>query len=381
MRRMHGMRNTLLCTIGTSLLGNLKRLGEEHIAHQAFVREDYAQVAKALLKESPTARLCGAEVNSITSIVNSGHLYECMHLVFLVSDTPEAQIIAGILQHYYTHPENPIQFETVVSPITLKGLNDESPERFQREGLKSLVSEISSAVAEYSAEAIAINATGGYKAQISFAGMIGQALNIPVYYLFEGFSKAIELPPQPVSLDLTLWLTHYPLLAQLNTNDAVKKSAAHIDDSVDVLSALVDEIEMDGEVYLDLSAMGKLFFYRCEFQYKEKAKALLKQIPQTDLPDHKKKVALGKDHHGTDKLLKFSKKLCRSPYVEGIVHSLPYTPHQRDPILRISEAGKIEFVLTWTDAGYGLCIQSTANNKRDAAIVAQHLKEKFAQSA
>ena len=60
---------------------------------------------------------------------------------------------------------------------------------------------------------IAINATGGYKAQISFAGMIGQALGIPVYYLFEKFSKVIKLPPQPVALDLSLWLENYSPMA------------------------------------------------------------------------------------------------------------------------------------------------------------------------
>ncbi|MEA2059529.1 MAG: hypothetical protein U9P10_03190 [Thermodesulfobacteriota bacterium] len=61
-------------------------------------------------------------------------------------------------------------------------------------------------VRAYGSEQILINATGGYKAQISFAGMIGQALDIPVCYMFERFAEVIELPPQPVSLDLGFWI-------------------------------------------------------------------------------------------------------------------------------------------------------------------------------
>jgi len=90
----------------------------------------------------------------------------------------------------------------------LTGLTDASHERFRREGLRHLVTATAKIARQWGPEHVVINATGGYKAWISFAGLIGQALDIPVCYLFERFSEVITLPPQPVSLDLAFWLEH-----------------------------------------------------------------------------------------------------------------------------------------------------------------------------
>ncbi|RDE23748.1 hypothetical protein DV713_15980 [Parageobacillus thermoglucosidasius] len=64
-------------------------------------------------------------------------------------------------------------------------------------------------------EECVINATGGYKAQISFAGLIGQVLKIPVYYLFEGFASVISLPEMPVFFDYKIWLKRFQLFRDL----------------------------------------------------------------------------------------------------------------------------------------------------------------------
>ena len=57
-------------------------------------------------------------------------------------------------------------------------------------------------------EQVLLNATGGYKAQISFAGIIGQVFGISVFYQFEDFPRAIKLPPLPVAFDLNDWLAY-----------------------------------------------------------------------------------------------------------------------------------------------------------------------------
>ncbi len=189
------MRNTLICTVGTSLLNNLKHSPEENIK-QAFETKNWKQLALLLLERDNTDRLCGAEINSISSICRKGFLGAYIRLIFLVSETPDGQHIGDLLKLYYENSNNPIKFG-MVEARTLKGLRDDDIVAFKQEGLKNLVREISTEVRKFSSEAISINATGGYKAQISFAGMIGQALEIPVYYLFEKFSEIIELPPQP----------------------------------------------------------------------------------------------------------------------------------------------------------------------------------------
>jgi hypothetical protein len=261
--------------------------------------------------------------------------------------------------------------------MRLEGLNDASVEQFQKEGLKNLVRQISDEVNQYGSEAIAINATGGYKAQISFAGMIGQALEIPVYYLFERFSKAIELPPQPVSLDLTLWLTHYSLFDQLDAEGIVDKSQAEWDISMSsALEAMIDSITDKGVDYLSLSAMGQLFHNRCRLQFKKNERTLLSLVSKDDTPAHKKKVSL-RDDHGKDTLEAFSRKLCQSPYVKEVVNSLPFNPHDRRSIRRVTSSGLIDFVLSWTDKGYGLCVQSTGTNEKETNIIAIHLEKEF----
>jgi CRISPR/Cas system-associated protein Csm6 len=98
-----------------------------------------------------------------------------------------------------------------VQTEVIQGLSDASPHVFRTEGLRNLVRSIAGVVRRHGAQVTLINATGGYKAQISFAGMIGQTLEIPVCYLFEGFSDVITLPPQPIALDLRFWLNNaYP---------------------------------------------------------------------------------------------------------------------------------------------------------------------------
>ncbi|MEM8613106.1 MAG: putative CRISPR-associated protein [Cyanobacteria bacterium P01_H01_bin.105] len=361
-------------------MGNLKRLDTDHPAYQAQESEDWQRVAEALLKEDPSARLCGAEINSINSIVSNNYLDAQDRLIFLSSDTNDAENICEILVYYYEHQSNPVQFGIVEKPRRLIGLKDSNVEDFQKKGLKNLVQQISTDVRCYSSDAIAINATGGYKAQISFAGMIGQALGIPVYYLFERFSKVIELPPQPIALDLSLWLNHYVVFDKIATADStrelVEAAQVEIDLQTTSLDSMIEKVPIDEVSYLTLSAMGTLFHERCRLQFERQKKTLLALIPQDEVPPEKKKIFL-RDDHGKEYLKKFSKKIIRSPFVKGIVNSLPFNPKQISPIRRVTNEGLVEFVLTWTDPGYGLCIQTTGRNQIETNTIAIHLEREF----
>ncbi|MFY7806617.1 MAG: hypothetical protein ACOVQ7_24660 [Limnoraphis robusta] len=79
------MKNTLICTVGTSLLNNLKRSEESILS--AVMAKNWHQVALLLLEKANTDRLCGAEINSITSICQKRLLAQYLRLIFLVSDT------------------------------------------------------------------------------------------------------------------------------------------------------------------------------------------------------------------------------------------------------------------------------------------------------
>jgi putative CRISPR-associated protein (TIGR02619 family) len=376
------MKNTLICTVGTSLLNNLKRSEESILS--AVMAKNWHQVALLLLEKENTDRLCGAEINSITSICQKRLLAQYLRLIFLVSDTEDGRNTGALLKLYYENRQNPLQFKQVEVKV-LKGLRDDDVYAFKTQGLKNLVREISSEVNKWSSEAIAINATGGYKAQISFAGMIGQALEIPVYYLFEKFSEVIELPPQPIALDLAFWLNHYVLFETLEAQEILEKSLVAEDLNNPYFHTLIESTNEDLDQtqsssdqleYVCLSAMGILFNERSRLQFAKQSSAILSQIPQDDTPPNQKVIKL-RDDHGKDILQVFSEKICRSSYVKFVINSLPFNPKQINPIRRTYSDGKVEWVLTWTDAGLGICIQTTGRNLAETNSIAIHLKEKF----
>jgi putative CRISPR-associated protein (TIGR02619 family) len=371
------VRNTLICTVGTSLLNNLK-YAEDSIK-QAFETKNWNYLALLLLKQSNSSRICGAEINSITSICSQNLLKSRIRLIFLVSDTEDGKNTGSLLKLYYDNKSNPLRFEQEVDVRILEGLRDDNVKAFKQQGLKNLVREISNEVRKFSPEAISINATGGYKAQISFAGMIGQALGIPVYYLFEKFSEVIELPPQPIALDLALWLNNYILFEQLETEQTIEKYKIQGNLDSDYLASLIDEEIIDDTTLVSFSAMGVLFNERSRLQFARQLTTILSLIPQDDTPPERKPINL-RDDHGKDTLQKFAEKICCSPYVKKIINSLPFNSQRTNPILNTTKDGIVEFVLTWTDTGLGLCVQTTGRNLVETNTIALYLKEKFTEN-
>jgi len=215
-------------------------------------------------------RLLGAEINSIASLVKSDRISTACRLVFLLSETGEGNDTGTLLTHYFTYGSSPLHFAGT-SCKTIAGLQDGDFKRFRNEGLKNLVREIVAIYRAHSGEKLSINATGGYKAQISFAGLIGQALQLPIYYMFEKFSEIIEMPPQPVSLDLDLWLGNYELLSLLSRTRSLgikelEEQGFYIEKVDPRIAALLDILD-DGLVAL--SPVGELFYETKYLQWHE----------------------------------------------------------------------------------------------------------------
>lgn len=97
-------------------------------------------------------------------------------------------------------------------------------------------------------------------------------------------------------------------------------------------------------------------------------------VAQTNILPREKKEAI-RDDHGQDILKDFAKRLKNNPYITGIIASLPFNPHETNLIHQVYEDGKIELVLTHTDQGLGLIVQTTATNLLETKWVAKHLKE------
>lgn len=100
-------------------------------------------------------------------------------------------------------------------------------------------------------------------------------------------------------------------------------------------------------------------------------------LVESDLSPAEKRIQL-RDDHGKDTLTEFSQKLIKSPYIEGVLNSLPFNPQARSFIRKTYPDGKIEFVLLWTDEGLGVVVQSTGRNQRETDAIAKILKDKYA---
>jgi len=100
------------------------------------------------------------------------------------------------------------------------------------------------------------------------------------------------------------------------------------------------------------------------------------ELIKSQIIPESKSISL-RDDHGKDELQAFAQRLCQSPYVAEIVNSMPYNPHETRFIKAIKDNGLIEIVLTNTDKGLGLVVQSTGRNKRETEKIANILKEKY----
>jgi hypothetical protein len=96
----------------------------------------------------------------------------------------------------------------------------------------------------------------------------------------------------------------------------------------------------------------------------------------TDLQASQKQIHL-RDDHGKEVLLRFSRKLVRSPYITAVINSMPFNSYDHDFIKNYYEDGKIEIVLVRTDEGFGVVIQTTGNNIAETEAISQILLEEF----
>ena len=257
------MRTTLICTVGTSLFAsNLSKLSEGcgfgpenwESLKLAYDAGDWKNLVDQLLKVDPNSRVCGAEINTIEQTKTKKWL-QIERLYFLVSDTEPGENTGKVLKRYYENRKD-LSLKEVDYRI-VADLQDKNPKKFKISGLRNLVREIGSIIERFGKENVAIDATGGYKAQIAIAVLIGQALDIPVYYKHELFSEIIEFPPLPVSLDFDLLGRYSDVLNDFEKGKTLTlKQMGHFDNK---LRIFLDEITIEGEALFELNAIGLIY--------------------------------------------------------------------------------------------------------------------------
>jgi len=275
---------TLVSTVGTSLLGNLKRMATSPadpvraLVAEAFAKGDDEAAGRALARLDAAERDCGAEVNSCAALFAQGKVQPRARLAFCHSATEDGRRVARILQAFFA-----AQGSHEIACEEIAGLQDQDRQAFRLQGLRNLARVICRIVRTYGAEQCAINATGGYKAQIAVAVMLGQALSTPVYYLHESFQgEIIAFPPLPVALDFGLWLRHSDVLFSLDREQMLP--AAQFEGAFDEkLECLLERENVDAVEVVTLSATGQIFLetFRERFRL-SRDKLLPPAVPSPD---------------------------------------------------------------------------------------------------
>jgi len=176
---------TILTTVGTSLLGNAR--------HDLQVEQPNAHQLANYLRHVDVIQT-STETNSLSRL-----LQEHDQMIFLCSQTPEGKQCAEALAQYYKNAG----YQTKVVEVPDLTYTES---RFKMRGLQSLVATLIDQIRREKAQArqVLINATGGFKAEIAYATLVGLLFDVPVYYIHEAFRDIIEMAPTPISWDYSL---------------------------------------------------------------------------------------------------------------------------------------------------------------------------------
>lgn len=373
-------RHTLVCTVGTSLLEtNLSRLPQVpfdpppqwQALKAAFEASQWRQLAQELLQIDPTHRVCGAEINTIEETVRRGRI-PLQHLVLLVSDTERGRQTGEVLKHYFRGRRD-LKLQTVEYDV-VESLQDADPKRFRVHGLRNLVRRIGYWVQRFGREHVAIDATGGYKAQIAVAVIIGQAMDLPVFYKHERFSEIIDFPPLPIAFDWDVLAQHADALTLFEQGKAF--SGEEIGEVSERLRVLLTEVEVDGQTLYELSPLGQVYVETFRVRYP--------RAPSLKPAENREPPRLG-DHHYPAGLEQFMTRLWQENLWVTRVYTLDYSGQAsiRGIGFRVQEQeGTRLLVATYRDhTGFGarFAVRLSSETPEDLAWAAEYLNRRYAE--
>lgn len=371
------IRNTLICTVGTSLFeGNLNRLNAStpnapanwQAIRSTYDAQNWKALAAEMLKISPTERLCGAEINTVEEARRRNWL-SLENLIFLVSDTPNGRNTGEFLQYYFQQRE--LQLRTLEYQV-VDNLQDERPTDFKVYGLRNLVRKIGEYIQRFGGvEYIAIDATGGYKAQIAIAVIVGQALNIPVFYKHERFSEIIDFPPLPISFDYEILARNADLLADFERGEVFSQD--ELEDVDEKLRVLLTEVLVDGHAVYELSPIGQIYLTGFRIRNPKPVKLIAA---------NKKPPSFREDHYPIG-FKDFVEKVCNENAWIITATSLPYVKQKSIKYIGFyvrEEDGKARLIGTFQDKnsfGARFWIHVTDESLEALAWAADTLNRKY----
>jgi putative CRISPR-associated protein (TIGR02619 family) len=241
---------TILITTGTSLLTNARR-------DLKLDREPTDQELANYLAHTPPDK-ASAETNSLHRLLQADD-----HLVLICSQTPEGNLCARALKSHYQNQGVEADTKEIID------LNYKET-RFKMRGLRSLVSTFCDLIRRERqlGRQVLINATGGFKAEIAYAVVVGLLFNVPVYYIHEAFRDIIEMPPTPISWDYSLIATHESFFQWLNEE---LRPTPEVDKRLRALPQEIRFLLTEEDGYTFLSPAGEAFYEAYQWRSQQPA--------------------------------------------------------------------------------------------------------------
>jgi len=296
---------TIITTTGISLLSNAAReLKKQSL--QITDEELRLYLSKVGASEA------SAETNSLLKIATLDD-----QVVLLYTTTPEGERCAKEVENYLQNRG--------WSKIRRRQLPLEKNEsQFERYGLRELVNILIDEInkAQLKQEEVIINATGGFKAEISYTTMVGMIFQVPVKYIYQDFDQPITFPVLPITwnIDLLLEYDHFFVWIDIEPRKKLdvqqRLKAISEPDRESILQLLLPP---DTEGYICLSPAGEIFWGRVN-QQRELAE-IIPEPPASDVNESEKisSSLKGVKHNFPKGTKEFAEKLAKITAVEEII--------------------------------------------------------------
>lgn len=358
---------TIITTVGTSLLYNRddKSQNKRPWAGGRFGSE-YPQ-PNEIAQWLQTADPCQASAEIHTWYrLNILDETTDVKVVLVHSQTKDGEFCADRLKEYAK--SRGLQAATQ----QVNELSYSDPETFNR-GLGRFVRLLAETIrAARTQGQVAIAATGGFKAEIAVANLVGTLFGTPVHYIYEQFEQLITIEPIPIVLDPD-WLGEgagQAFLQKLVDNDCLyRKDLDSFLRADSKLELLLESVEENGEEMVCPNLLGEL------------AAQLVKRPPVDwpvacdTLPDDKNQLE-GTEHHRPKVWKRIVDRLAESRFVQRFRYD-GGSPRDQGVYTTRDNDTDIHVVIADDQAVLGLRVETTATNAEQRRLVINALKSKL----
>ena len=249
-----------IVSVGTSILSNFRRDNTRAAEYLPSTRQEKDELLK-YVKENPYR--ASAELNSLREFLEKGSVKK---IYLIKTDTDECDLTSSTIVSYLAEKGVKVEGKTISGYYPKSGKRNWSAEAAEAkfiEDLTNLLNTLLDFIRHNKEEDIYLNATGGFKPEVTILTLAGSLTKRPVYYRHEYFQRVVYLPPIPV-IKPNENLQH--LLKNLKSSEGgrlTKSQLGKMDpiaikdaEAYGLIEKKLDEFEIVREI--KLTGMGKL---------------------------------------------------------------------------------------------------------------------------